>query len=124
MGCGGSTAVGTDSIDSHEWTWSHFGGDELEPLLEHITLVDARWLLQVARKVVHCYDENGIRLPAGVVPAWQQLPPEATVSISQLRKTTYVYGLSVAVLSYGWAPSTTPTRPESSCGGCCLRCGR
>ena len=108
MGCGGSTAVGIDSVDSHESTWSHFGGDELEPLLEHITLVDARWLLQVARKVVHCYDENGIRLPAGVVPAWQQLPPEAKVKVNDLRQSKIFTALPVGVLSYGWASKAHP----------------
>ena len=44
----------------------------------------------------------------GVVPSWQELPPEATVSIKELRKTTYFYGLPVAILSYGWAARHHP----------------
>ena len=99
---GGRTAVGIKS------RWSRYGGDELEPLLEHITLVDARWLLQVARKVVRCFDENGIELPAGVVPAWQQLPPEAEVKLNDLRQSEMFNGLPVGVLSYGWASKAHP----------------
>ncbi|CAK0875741.1 unnamed protein product [Prorocentrum cordatum] len=44
----------------------------------------------------------------GVVPAWQGLPPEAKVSITELRKTTYSNGLSVAILRYGWATRHRP----------------
>ena len=44
----------------------------------------------------------------GVLPAWQELPPEAFVSITELRKSTYEYGLPIAVFSYGWAGRQHP----------------
>ena len=43
----------------------------------------------------------------GVVPAWQQLPPEATLDLATLRQTT-MDRLPVAVLSYGWAAADEP----------------
>ena len=54
-------------------TWYKNGGAELEPLFKSTTLVDARWLLKLARGEV---------LPEskGVVPAWQLLPAAAVVS--------------------------------------------
>ena len=77
------------------------GGPELEPLLAHTTLINVDWLVDFA---------DGKVMPEreGVVPAWQQLPSEAIVSLTQLRQTTYAYGLPVAVLSYGWAAKHHP----------------
>ena len=71
-----------------------YGGPELEPLLAHTTLINVDWLVDFADRKVMPERE-------GVVPAWQQLPSEAIVSLTQLRQTTYEYGLPVAVLSYG-----------------------
>ena len=73
-----------------------FGGPELEPLLAHTTLINVDWLVDFADRKVMPERE-------GVVPAWQQLPSEAIVSLTQLRQGTYGPGLPVAVLSYGWA---------------------
>ena len=42
------------------------------------------------------------------MPAWQQVPPEATVSLEQLRQTTMDIMLPIAVLSYGWASKAHP----------------
>ena len=72
-------------------TWHEFGGAEIEPLLAHTTLVDAKWLLKFALGEV---------LPElkGVVPAWQQLPLEAKVGLKQLRRSKMVNLLPVAVL--------------------------
>ena len=77
------------------------GGPELEPLLAHTTLINVDWLVDFA---------DGKVMPEreGVVPAWQQLPSEAIVSLTQLRQATYVCGLPVAVLSYGWAAKHHP----------------
>ena len=77
------------------------GGPELEPLLAHTTLINVDWLVDFA---------DGKVMPEreGVVPAWQQLPSEAIVSLTQLRQTTYLAGLPVAVLSYGWAAKHHP----------------
>ena len=78
-----------------------YGGPELEPLLAHTTLINVDWLVDFA---------DGKVMPEreGVVPAWQQLPSEAIVSLTQLRQTTYDGGLPVAVLSYGWAAKHHP----------------
>ena len=77
------------------------GGPELEPLLAHTTLINVDWLVDFADRKVMPERE-------GVVPAWQQLPSEAIVSLTQLRKSTYSVGLPVAVLSYGWAAKHHP----------------
>ena len=76
--------------------WGELGGDEIEPLLAFIDVIDAAWLLKLA---------NGEVMPErkGVVPAWQDVPPEAKLSLTTLRKTTMVLKLPIAVLSYGWA---------------------
>ena len=82
--------------------WDDYrGGPELEPLLAHTTLINVDWLVDFADRKVMPERE-------GVVPAWQQLPSEAIVSLTQLRQTTYRGGLSVAVLSYGWAAKHHP----------------
>ena len=77
------------------------GGPELEPLLAHTTLINVDWLVDFADRKVMPERE-------GVVPAWQQLPSEAIVSLTQLRQTRYGDGLPVAVLSYGWAAKHHP----------------
>ena len=84
----------------HPWQ-NPMGGPELEPLLAHTTLINVDWLVDFA---------DGKVMPEreGVVPAWQQLPSEAIVSLTQLRQTKYDYGLPVAVLSYGWAAKHHP----------------
>ena len=81
--------------------WERCGGRELEPLLAHTTLVDAGWLLKFA---------EGEAMPEreGVVPPWQLLPPEAKVTLQELRQTKMYNGLPVAVLSYGWAAKGHP----------------
>ena len=63
--------------------WGRDGGDEIEPLLAFIDVIDAAWLLKLA---------NGEVMPErkGVVPAWQDVPPEAKLSLTTLRKTTMV----------------------------------
>ena len=71
-------------------TWHKNGGEELEKLLAYTTLIDAKWLLKLARG-------------KGIVPAWQDVPPEAVVTLDDLRASTMHLILPVAVLSYGWA---------------------
>ena len=78
-----------------------YGGPELEPLLAHTTLINVDWLVDFADRKVMPERE-------GVVPAWQQLPSEAIVPLTQLRQSTYRLGLPVAVLSYGWAAKHHP----------------
>ena len=90
-----------DSTWVEDWGQNPMGGPELEPLLAHTTLINVDWLVDFA---------DGKVMPEreGVVPAWQQLPSEAIVSLTQLRQSTYVLGLPVAVLSYGWAAKHHP----------------
>ena len=76
-------------------TWHVFGGAELEPHLAHTTVIDAKWLLELAER-------------NGVVPPWQLVPPEAKVSLQQLRQSTMNGLLPIAVLSYGWAAKAHP----------------
>lgn len=87
-------------------SWLELGGAELEPLFASTTVIDVSWLLRFARGEV--MPECG-----GVVPAWQQLPDEAKVDLSQLRQAelpsdALTESLNVAVLSYGWASSEHP----------------
>ena len=81
--------------------WHSNGGAELEPLLAHTDVIDAAWLLQLAR---------GEAMPErkGVVPPWQLVPAEAKLSLSTLRRTNMGLKLPVAVLSYGWADKGHP----------------
>ena len=79
---------------------NEMGGPELEPLLAHTTLINVDWLVDFADRKVMPERE-------GVVPAWQQLPSDAIVSLTQLRQSMYGC-LPVAVLSYGWAAKHHP----------------
>ena len=89
-----------DSTWVEDFGGDPMGGPELEPLLAHTTLINVDWLVDFADRKVMPERE-------GVVPAWQQLPSEAIVSLTQLRQSEY-YGLPVAVLSYGWAAKHHP----------------
>jgi len=82
-------------------TWGRFGGAELEPLLAYTDVIDALWLLKLAKGEV---------MPErkGVVPPWQLLPAEAKLDLATLRKTTMKFVLPIAVLSYGWAAPHHP----------------
>ena len=81
--------------------WHKCGGKDLEEHLAYTTLIDSAWLLKFAL---------GDVMPElkGVVPAWQQVPPEAMVKLEDLRYTTMNYTLPVGVLSYGWAAKHHP----------------
>ena len=76
-------------------SWAKWKGTELEPYLAHMQLIDAKWLLDLA-------------LANGVVPAYQNVPPEAVVHLDDLRASTMPLMLPVAVLSYGWAARHHP----------------
>ena len=80
--------------------WLNRKGGELEPLCASTTMIDAAWLLRLAKGEV---------MPErkGVIPAWQELPPEASVSVTALRRTTLLF-LPIAVISYGWAARDHP----------------
>ena len=82
-------------------TWHRYGGAELEQLLEQTPPIDVGWLLKLALGEVM---PDG----KGVVPAWQQVPPEAVVSLDDLHHSTMRGFLPVLVLSYGWASRSHP----------------
>ena len=84
--------------------WSSFGGEILEKeLLEHVDLVDARWLVSL-----HAH--------GGVVPRWQDVPETAIVNRSnvwRLYAWEHMFSLGVLVLSYPWLDGDHPdTRGE------------
>ena len=81
-------------------TWLKWGGAELEPLMEDIDVLDAKWLLMLAKGEVMPERE-------GVVPACQQVPTEAKVTLASLRRSRMKF-LPVLVLSYGWAARAHP----------------
>ena len=87
--------------------WVHYGGESLEPLLEHTTLVDARYLVALA--------EAG-----GIVPRWQDLPECAKITpanVWRLRVCADFSMLPVCVLSYPWLDkASVPPRIESRRG--------
>ena len=85
------------------------GGDELEPLLAHTTLIKAKWLLDLARGKVTLPKwraTDGSERP--IVPPWQDVPPEAVVSLGELRATTMDFTLPIAVLVLPWASTVHP----------------
>jgi len=86
---------------SATYSWKQLGGDELEELSACTGILSVRWLIDFI---------EGRVMPErrGVLPAWQELPPEAFVSITELRRSTYYWGLPIAVFSYGWAGRRHP----------------
>lgn len=87
--------------------WRKYGGAELEPLFAHTTIIRAKWLIALA---------EGTVMPErrGVVPAWQQVPPDAVSTLEELQySSAYLSGhLPIAVLSYGWLPRRILTPAE------------
>ena len=81
--------------------WSSLGGEWLEPLLEHTTLIDARYLLALADA-------------GGIVPRWQELPEAARITpanVWRLKAAVSMLGqLPVLVLSYPWLDKDHPDR--------------
>lgn len=82
-------------------TWLKYGGAELEPLWQCTKVLDVRWLLRLALGEVMAERK-------GVVPAWQQVPEEALVSLDDLRASRWDMGLPIGILSYGWASKRHP----------------
>jgi len=69
----------------------------LEPLLNVTTLVDVRWLSHFMQQAE----------TKGVLPAWQELPREAEVTLGALRAYTGV-DLPILFLSYPWLDRSHP----------------
>ena len=70
-------------------SWRHYGGDSLVDMLEHTTVVDARYLIALA-------DEGGI------VPRCQDLPASARITkdtLWRVRPSAASFMLPILVLS-------------------------
>ena len=82
------------------WDHPHSGSAELEPFMEHVTLVDVRWLVKFG---------DGMVLPErrGVITAWQELPSEALAEMSALKRYTG-HNLPIVVVSYPWLSKGHP----------------
>lgn len=84
--------------ESEDRRWLKFGGRVIETLLETACLVDARYLVALAKA-------------GGVLPRCQELPPSARITLAnvwQLRRWNYAYSLPVIVLSYPWLDRDHP----------------
>ena len=61
---------------------------ELERHLDYTTLIDVRWLLRFAEGKVppwtYRYGGSSMELEGVRVPAWQQLPPDAEVTLDKV----------------------------------------
>ena len=79
--------------------WHDNGGKELELLFAHTTVINVGWLVKFG---------EGEVMPErkGVVPAWQELPPEAKVTLEQLRQSKDL--LPLAILSCTPLPRLRP----------------
>ena len=80
--------------------WSDCGGDAIEEMLEHVDLIDARFLLLLNKH-------------RGVVPRWQHVPPAAKINGGQLWRLfgwERNFSLPVLVLSYPWLDPEHPDR--------------
>ncbi|CAK0796002.1 unnamed protein product [Prorocentrum cordatum] len=94
----------TDAKHVRQSCWVQYGGESLEPLLEHTSLVDAEFLVDLADK-------------GGIVPRWQELPEVAKIgpaNVWQLRCCAFHYFLPVVVLSYPWLDRSHPDRLGST----------
>ena len=86
--------------------WDEVGPEKpnasaLKAALADTVLVDAAWLVRLAKK-------------GGVLPRCQDLPPGARVMLKEMEKwkDTFGYTLGVLVISYPWwaPPHSTPRR--------------
>ena len=95
-----ANALALDERPEDGGVWSMFGGAWLEPLLEHTTLIDARYLLALADA-------------GGIVPRWQELPEAARITPANVWRLKAAVGpgqLPVLVLSYPWLDKDHPDR--------------
>ena len=81
--------------------WSSFGGEMVEEvMLEHVTLIDARYLL-------------ALHVRGGVVPRWQDVPTAARIdrsSVWRLYNWQRMFSLGILVLSYPWLDLDHPDK--------------
>lgn len=88
--------LGNDEHGDPKSAWLRRDGAGLEPLMEHALLLDVRWLLDLGHR------RGAAARFAGVLPPWQQLPPEARASRRRMRLFTFDWCLPIIALSYPW----------------------
>lgn len=95
----GTWAVERSWLGSSLWDEPRFGASALKKSLLSITLIDAGWLYDLA-------------CSGGIVPRWQEVPPEAKVTLAQLEEYELTAlnfpQLPVLVLSYPWLSQVHP----------------
>ena len=69
--------------------WDRRGASALKAALADTVLVDAAWLVRLAKK-------------RGVLPRCQDLPPGARVTLEEMEKWKSEYAVGVVVISYPW----------------------
>ena len=80
--------------------WQSYGGEAIESMMEHVDLVDARYLISL--------HEHG-----GIVPRWQDCPESAHLNRSTLWRLygwERMFSLPILVLSYPWLDAVMPDR--------------
>ena len=88
--------------------WDEVGPEKpnasaLKAALADTVLVDAAWLVRLAKK-------------RGVLPRCQDLPPGARVTLEEMEKWKCHYTVGVVVISYPWwAPQHSTLRYSSAC---------
>ena len=70
-------------------SWDERGASALKAALADTVLVDAAWLVRLAKK-------------RGVLPRCQDLPPGARVTLEEMEKWTHDFTVGVLVISYPW----------------------
>lgn len=87
--------------------WSSFGGEMVERcMLDHVDLVDARYLLSLHDK-------------GGAVPRWQDVPQGARIDRSQVWRLygwERMFSLGILVLSYPWLDTAHPDQHGEQLG--------
>lgn len=87
--------------------WSSFGGETIaSTMLQHVDLVDARYLL-----ALHAH--------GGVIPRWQDLPPSAKIDracVWRLYAWERMFSLGILVLSYPWLDGDHPDKAGEHLG--------
>ena len=111
MGCGASKAR---VPPEQEPNWRKLRGHELEAALKSgaIALLDGRWLVACA--------ERGERIRRR-----QDLPPEAFISLGELKAACNGFSLPIICLSYAWLHPdhpVSPTRLAPTLTTCSLDC--
>jgi len=93
--------VANSGVEAHRVSrWKKFGGSVIERLLQTANLIDANYLIDLARE-------------GGVLPRGQDVPISAIITLKnvwRLQRWNEVFSLPVFVLSYPWLDREHPDR--------------